>query len=101
MKFKTLTAAILMATLFVAPAFGQMAVPPPPGPHGYGAYDQHHAWHDDTWWYDHDPGWVQKHHPDWEANGAWDDQHKHWHDRHWWKTNHPKWVHEHHPNWNS
>jgi len=100
MKLRTLVAATLMAGLFVAPAFAQMAVPPPP-PHGYGDYDQHHVWRDQTWWHDNDPGWVQKHHPDWEANGAWDDHHKHWHNREWWMKNHPKWAHEHYPHWYS
>jgi hypothetical protein len=101
MKLRTLAAAALMGTLFVAPAFGQMAVPPPPPPHGYGDYDQHHVWREESWWYEHHPNWVQQHHPDWTDNGAWDEHRHHWHSREWWIKNHPDWVHAHHPHWYS
>jgi hypothetical protein len=98
LKLKIFAVITLGATLFVAPAMAQMAVPPPP--HGYGDYDQNHHWHDQSWWNEHDPNWAHQHHPEWADNGDWDEHH-HWHDRDWWKKNHPKWVHEHHPHWYS
>jgi hypothetical protein len=100
LKLRTIAAAALMATLFAGPVMAQMAVPPPP-PHGYGDYDEHHQWHDQSWWYENHPNWVNQHHPDWDKAGAWDADHHHWHDRQWWIHNHPKWVHEHHPHWYS
>jgi hypothetical protein len=98
LKFKTLAAISLVATLFVAPAIAQMAVPPPTPPHGNGAYDQNHHWHDRSWWNEHDSKWTHEHHPERAEDGAWDKDH-HWHSRDWWVKKHPKWAHKHHPDW--
>ena len=64
-------------------------------PPGMGDYDQHHEWHDASWWGKHDPKWVQEHHADWGAY----DEHHHWHDRNWWKKNHHDWVEKNHHDW--
>jgi hypothetical protein len=40
-----------------------------------GDYDAHHAWHSDSWWYEHHPHWVETHHPEWAKNGDWDEHH--------------------------
>jgi hypothetical protein len=95
LKLKTLVTAALFTSMLAGPAMAQMAAPPPGG---YGAYDEHHQWHDQGWWYDNHPDWVAKNHPGWGNDGDWDEHH-HWHNRHWWMENHPKWVHEHHPHW--
>jgi hypothetical protein len=63
--------------------------------HGTGDYDQHHEWHDASWWDQHDPKWVQEHHPDWGDF----DTHHHWHDRSWWVKHHHNWVEQHHHDW--
>jgi hypothetical protein len=62
---------------------------------GMGDYDEHHQWHDSSWWSQHDPNWVHEHHPDWGDY----DSHHHWHDRAWWVKHHRKWVEEHHHDW--
>jgi len=65
---------------------------------GWGAYDVHHEWHPDSWWFEHHPEWVRVHHPEWVRNGDWDAHHR-WHDRSWWKEHHSKWAYEHHHDW--
>lgn len=44
-----------------------------------GDYDDHHAWHDRSWWVGHDRGWVQVHHQEWLHH---DDHGHHDHDDH-------------------
>ena len=53
-----------------APAYGY-ARPPTyayVAPARVGAYDEHHQWHDRTWWVQNNHAWVQQHHPDWVAS---------------------------------
>ncbi len=45
------------------PAYGY-AVPP-----RVGDYDEHHQWHDRSWWVQNNRRWVQQHHPDWIGHG--------------------------------
>lgn len=40
----------------------------PPPVAVYGAYDEHHAWHDSHWWVANRHDWVQHNHPEWIAS---------------------------------
>jgi hypothetical protein len=79
----------------------------------WGAYDEHHQWHNEDWWRQNNPAWVQQYHPDWAANhpayannnpaynpdqSAWD-AHRHSGARQWSDEHHPDWVKKNHPNW--
>jgi hypothetical protein len=35
------------------------------GSNRWGAYDEHHDWHEADWWHEHNPGWMNKNHPEW------------------------------------
>jgi hypothetical protein len=96
MKLRTFVAGALVVGFLSAgvPAFVHAQEHP-----GMGDYDAHHAWHSDSWWYEHHPHWVETHHPEWAKNGDWDEHHHHWYDRDWWKTHNSKWAHDHHSDW--
>ncbi len=105
MKLRMVLALVAtVAVVGAAPA--RVAHAQPYGHQGWGAYDEHHRWHDANWWHVHRPGWVWQYHPEWVqhypqwrlTDGDYDNHH-HWHDRNWWYKHDPRWVEAHHPQW--
>lgn len=71
---------------YAPPAYSPAYAAPPaytyrPPPPVYGAYDQHHQWHDRDWWLKNDRPWVEHHHPTWLGHDHDRDDH-HDHDHH-------------------
>jgi hypothetical protein len=66
---------------------------------GMGDYDAHHAWHSDSWWYEHHSHWVETHHPEWAKNGDWMSVIIIRYGARVAETHNPKWAHDHHSDW--